>query len=147
MQQINRIPPALGAEHMKTYQVLQPTTTHFRPATCAEVECAASAQGWVTKIDVGTELGQRQANYIRLKSGRNYAATEAGTLVTFHFPPGQECFTPHRVSLERDQIFRVKGGDFRGNPRRIEPVTLRPDDWVDSFQNHQQHVADVHEKG
>lgn len=145
---LNRsIPPALAVEHMKTFQVLQPRATHFRDASCAEVECEAHRCGWITMIDVSTDLGGKQANYIRLHSGRAFTASELGTMVSFTFPAGQTCFAGHQVPVGRPEIYREIGGDFRGNPRGIQPITLRPEDWVDKFANHQDGIKTIIERG
>lgn len=144
---MNRITPLLPAAAMKTYEVVAPLATHYRDGTCQEVDCGANAYGWVTLVDVATDLGRRQANYIRLHSGRTFTATEVGTLVTFSFSAGQKCFAEHKVPLEREQFFRVRGGDWRGDPRRIGTVLRRPDDWVDDFANHQQTLADRLQEG
>ena len=45
-----RIPPKLPASQRKTYAIKQ----HFRPATCAEVECAPWRNGWTSTFDVST---------------------------------------------------------------------------------------------
>lgn len=145
--QLFRIQPVGPAESYKTYQFLRPKETHTRVATCAEVNCAYSNGGWRTTVDVSTELGQKQANYIRLHSGRSFTFTETGTLIVFAFPSGQKCFAEHRVSLEREPIFRVKGGDWRGNPRRVPIVTRRPEDWVDDFAENQIKVAERIQRG
>ena len=137
----------LGPEHYKTYQVAAPLATHYRKATCKEVQCDAWAKGFVSKIDVSTPLGQRQAKYIEGKSGRRFLSTQDGTVITYRFPFGQECFRPHHVPLEREPFFVVKGGDFRGNPRGIPAVRRSMSDWVDDFANHQNGVAEVRERG
>ena len=77
------LPPNLPAFQYKTYGLSAPVETHFRDATCQETECEAYQKGWVSVIDVATELGRSQANYIRLHSGRAFTVSEAGTLVTF----------------------------------------------------------------
>src|SRR6476620_8795741 len=94
-----RLPPAMGPEAYKTYEIRSPLATHYRDATCAEVDCEASAYGWRTTVDVGTELGRKQANYIRLLSARSFTVVENGTLVSFTFPAGQACFVEHKVPV------------------------------------------------
>lgn len=146
-QQLNRIAPRGAAGLYKTYAIAMPIKTHYRDATCAEVECEANLQGWVTTVDVATELGRKQANYIRMASGRAFTPSEAGTLVRFEFPAGQKCFAQHRIALDRPQVFSVRDGDWRGNPRGTAPVQRRPEDWVDDFANHQQKLADKMQEG
>lgn len=136
---------------MQTYAIHRPAETHSRPASCAEVECAAYAHGWVTTIDEGTDLGRDQALWIRAGSRRRF--TEARTplgLTAFTFPAEQPCFdaAAHRVPLDRPALYVVKGGDWRGNPRRI-PVRRHTsaDSWVDDFAEHQQQLADAQNSG
>lgn len=145
--QLFRIQPVGPAESYKTYQLLRPKATHTRVATCSEVNCAMSNGGWKTTVDVSTALGQKQANYIRLHSGRTFTYAQTGTLVLFMFAAGQKCFAEHRVTLEREPIFRVRGGDHRGNPRRVPTVMRRPEDWVDDFAENQIKVAERIQRG
>jgi hypothetical protein len=144
---LNRIPPKAGPEVYKTYQLLQPRQTHTRRASCAEVECPRQRNGWRTVLDVSTIQGQQQANWIRMKSGRSFTYTQAGTVVTFTFAAGQRCFAEHRVSLEREPLLRVVGGDWRGNPRRVPARVLRPADWVENFGEHQLTLKNAFERG
>lgn len=141
------MPVKAGPEAFKTYQVFQPEKTHTRAATCAEVECPRAANGWRTVLDTSTVQGREQAGWIRMKSGRAFTYVEAGPVVTFTFAAGQRCFGKHRVSLQREPILRVAGGDWRGNPRG-EPVrVLKPRDWVDDFGAHQARLSDERQKG
>ena len=144
-----RLQPQGPAQAYKTYQILQPRKTHFRPATCQEVDCPNFEYGWQTTVDVGTELGRKQANYIRLHSGRSftYDHRKGGTLVTFVFASGQKCFAEHRVSLYREPIYRIKGGDWRGNPRKVPAIPLRGSAWVDDFGENQIKVKERIERG
>jgi hypothetical protein len=132
----------------KTYQIARPLPTHFRRASCAEADCSARARGWRTVVDVATQLGARQANYIRLKSGRAFIAAQAGTLVTFTFPPGQECFRQHRLPVGREPLFALAGGDWRGNPNGTRLVVFRGHrQFLDDFGEHQQRLTDRIKRG
>ena len=137
----------VGPAAFKTYVVGRPTATHFRPATCAEVDCERRARGWRTAVDLSTELGRKQARYIKNHSGRTFTHTQAGTIVALTFPPGQDCFEQHRVPLEREPLFVVRQGDRRGNPRGIAPIKLTPVAWRDDFGEHQEALADAHRRG
>lgn len=146
MRPLFRIDPKIGPEHYKTYQITAPKTTHFRKATCKEVECAGYVNGWKTIVPDRSP----QASYIRGASGRKFTETkQPDQLVEFLFPPGQMCFRAddHRISLEREPFFVVRGGDYRGNPRGIEPVVRKVEDWVDDFATHQQGIADAIQRG
>ena len=83
-----RVPPALPAAAMKTYKIVAPVSTHWVPATCARVGCEAHEHGWVSYIDEGTGLGQRQAHFIRRESGRRFTEDRNDQGITeFTFEP------------------------------------------------------------
>jgi hypothetical protein len=145
-----RIDPAGTPEQYKTYQIRAPRDTHYREATCAEVNCEAYLTGWSSLIDTATELGQWQAHYIRFESGRGFTehhAVYGGTLIEFAFEPGQKCFAEHKVRLEKPSIFLVRDGDFRGNPTRKQRIHTSAESWIDDFATHQARLADQVEKG
>lgn len=141
-----RIDPAMPVQAYKTYDLRAPIETHFRTATCVEVGCEAHQHGWSTTVDVGTPLGARQANYIRLQSGRHFTAVEAGTLVTFTFPAGQTCFRSHKTAIGRDPVLSVRGGDWRGSTGLLRRH-VRADDWVHDFAEHQDKIKTQIERG
>jgi hypothetical protein len=146
-----RIIPKIGADAYKTYEIAAPLPSHFRPGTCAEVDCEHYLRGWQTAIDESSNLGQAQAYHIRQRAGRAYteARGEHG-LTVFTFPPGQPCFRAgeHRVSLERDPLFLVRGGDWRGNPRGVPTRQhASAEDWRDDFGEHQDRIATTIERG
>jgi hypothetical protein len=149
MRQVTRITPALPAQAYKTYQIVQPLATHWRPATCEEAECGAYERGWKTAVDETTELGQRQAHYIRKLAGRRFVEERHPEGMTaFVFQPGQRCFAQHQVPLEREPFYFVRGGDWRGNPTGVQPYQhRRGDDWVEDFATHQDRIARQIEKG
>lgn len=145
MRPLIRPDPIIPVQGMQTYEIVSPIQTHTRPASCAEVDCPNRANGWATAVDVSTELGGRQANYIRLHAGRAFTVTQTGDVVRFEFPPGQECFAEHRVPLGRPELFLKRGGDWRA--RTFDPITMRSVDWVDDFATHQQSIADRQQRG
>jgi len=151
MQTPSRPDPVADPRFYQTYQILAPVQTHTRPATCREVDCEHWRNGWVTRIDTGTDLGARQANYIRMQSGRRFSTTHSivsdSSLVTFTFPPGQECFTQHRVPLDRPATFLRLGGDWRGNPTGERLRHANAEDWRDDMGEHLQKIHEEHEKG
>lgn len=139
----------LGSEAYQTFQIVAPKETHTVPATCEDVECDHYARGWQMKIDLGTDLGQKQAYYIKHHSGRAYKVIDLmDGLATYEFRSGQKCFTEHRQKIERDPVFRVKGGDKRGNPLRVPTRThKKPEFWVEEFAENQDRLATAQEKG
>jgi hypothetical protein len=147
MRQPFRIAPQLPASAYKTYAISSPLSTHYRDGTCDEAGCLAHRHGWQTSVDEATDLGQRQAHYIRKLSGRRFTErrTELG-LTAFTFEAGQRCFaTPHKVPLGRPEIYVVRGGDWRGDPTRGEATRVHsgPDAWVNDFGEHQDRLARV----
>lgn len=147
MTQPFRVMPSAPVTAYKTYELSAPIQTHTRPATCSEVNCAHWLSGWKTVIDLSTELGERQAKYIRLHSGRKYTLREALPMLELTFPPGQKCFREHRVSLEREPEFYVRGGDWRGNPTREFRRHENSRDWVEDFSEHVDHIKRLRESG
>jgi hypothetical protein len=145
---INRsVQPAGPPAMYKTYQLLQPTATHFRAATCAEVGCPRQRSGWRSVMDVATTDGRNLANWVRLKSGRSFTVEQTGTVVTFTFAAGQRCFGKHQLPVGRPPLLRIVGGDWRGNPRQLRTQELRPQAWVDNFGEHQLTLSEAHKRG
>ena len=158
-----RIDPALPVQMVKTYGIDAPLATHWRKATCAEVACKAHTDGWITMIALaGITIGplldtptrhlailkrikdqdEARAYYIRHLSGREFTEHVDETGITvFDFPPGQDCFVPHKIRIDRPELFVVRGGDFRGNPTREVRLHDTSDDWVEDFSLHQDAIA------
>ena len=143
---INRIQPAMPAQAYDTYMISAPLSTHFRAATCKEVDCLDYINGWKSIIDESTDLGQKQAAYIRHHSGRRFVEDrELEGLTTFVFFAEQECFRGHQVRVGRPEIYLKARGDWRGF---VTPVRrLGVDDWVDDFQEHQDKLVRELERG
>lgn len=138
-------------ELFKTFGIHRPLRTHWRPATCAEVECDAHARGFQVRCDLRTVLGLDQARYIRDKAGRHFthAFAEDGKVITFTFPAGQKCFKDHRLPLARPALFVVRNGDHRGSGRRRPErrVFDRADQWADTFATHQDRLSTAAQRG
>ena len=109
-----RIAPAMPVSAYKTYELKAPIATHYRIATCQEVtdpcnavvsgsvelgtakycgeaHCAQYTHGWITRCDISTDIGVRQAKYIVDKSGRAFHETTSidSHVRAFKFAPGQ----------------------------------------------------------
>lgn len=140
---MNRVQPNLPANQYQTYSIWSPTD-RFVQAACHQVGCPAHLHGWETPVDEGTELGRRQATYIRSQSGRTFKESRtADGLTVFRFDAGQRCFQEHQT---RPEVYTVKPGDWRGGfgeTRRHASAA----DWVEDFGGHQQNLADLIEKG
>lgn len=152
MRPVNRITPNLPASAYRTFQIVSPLSTHWRPATCEEAECEQYARGWESAIDESTELGQKQAWYIRKQSGRKFTESrdEQPGLTVFTFEAGQTCFSAgqHKVPLGRPEHYLVRGGDWRGNPAGVETRRhSKPEFWVEDMQEGFDKLRSVQERG
>lgn len=162
----NRITPQLPVGAVKTYEVDAPLSTHWRDATCEEVECQAMREGWITTVVESdavpvppathhyrqlmgiADADDRRAYYIRHMSGRKFTEhRDASGVTVFDFEPGQTCFETHRVRVDRPELFIVRDGDFRGNPTGRTRTHTRPDDWVEDFAEHQDKISKRIERG
>jgi len=148
---LNRPAPVGPAQAYKTYRLAFPAATHRKPARCAQVGCAQREQGWMTVLDPNIPAQAEALNWIRLHSGRSYseAPTVGESTVTLIFPPGQDCFQQHTVTLEREPIALVHAGDWRlaGPQRPVIRRHTRTDDWVEDFATHQDAIATEQQRG
>jgi hypothetical protein len=150
---INRPAPVRRVDQMKTYGLSAPQATHYRRASCKEVECPNYANGWRSGFNVTEPEQANAARIVRLHSGRLFTVEElADSLgkvekVIFTFGPGQECFQQHRVALERDPVLYVRDGDWRGNDTGFKHVFGSNTDWVDDFGEHQEKIKAAFEQG
>lgn len=149
-RKLNRVEPKLPVQAVQTFQAVAPLRTHWRRATCAEVECEHYTHGWATTVLPGST----EEAIIR-SSGRRWVDEIRGGpwpdekgFLRFVFPPGQPCFGDfrHKVPLERPPLFIVRGGDWRANTGLIKQHT-RGVDWVDHFANHQDQIIARQQRG
>lgn len=143
----NRLTPDAGPEHFKSYSWRAPLASHWRPGTCEEYECDEFLHGFVTTVDLGTDLGQRQYYYLTHDKSRKATIQRVSErIVKFVYGPGNRCFrySEHRVPVGRPPLLLVLGGDWRGNPRQIRTVVhRRAEDWIEDFAEHQDKIATV----
>jgi hypothetical protein len=132
----------------KTYAIARPKDTHWRPASCEEVSCGLLERGFKTVVDESTQLGQRQAHYVRRESGRKFTESrrEDG-LTEFVFASGQPCFKEHKLPLDRQELFYVRRGDARGNPTGQVVRHSRPEDWIEDMAINQDRLRSAIERG
>ena len=126
----------------RTYSVKTPFKTHYRKATCAEVECEPYKLGWTSTFDTSTDLGTEQARYVMTQSGRHFTLDPEvpPPLVRFVFPAGQQCFgEQHWVPLERDPFLIVREVGTRQHSNA--------DNWVDDFQTHLDKLRTQYDRG
>ena len=117
------------------YQITWPKDTHFRTATCEEVDCAQYINGWITRVIIGSP----QDRYIRKDQSRKQAAvkTSAGE-IDYYYEPGQQCFRAHTTKIERAPFFTVNAPGRKVNQPGRESGRLRRrnmdfDRWADEF--------------
>lgn len=153
---MNRIQPQMGAEAYKTYSIMAPASSHFRPATCAETDCPDYLSGWRVRVEGLPPEMLHDAKTARFPlNGRSvpyrYAEVSIAAGETWlHFEAGQPCFRrrEHRIRIDKPELFLVQGGDHRGNPRGTKTrMHQRPELWVEDFGEHQQNIADQIERG
>lgn len=146
MQHINRIAPQGRVQDYKTYQILSPLSTHWRPATCAEVNCPDYLKGWRLRLE---GLPPEMAHAART-CGRKFTELSVGENENWLvFEAGQPCFraSEHRALLDKQEIFVARDGDWRGNPSGNVRRHVRPEDWQEDFAEHQDRLAQRIQQG
>lgn len=141
----NRPEPRLPITAVQSFGIHMPKATHWRKATCAEVECKWYLEGWVTVVPAGSD----QALIVRHSGRRFREIPQEGGMTAFVFEAGQRCFRAddHHMKLDRPEIYVVRDGDWRGNPTGRRRIHARPLDWVDEFSDHLGKVNEQIEKG
>lgn len=140
--------PSQPPSAYRSYVIAAPLRTHWNVVTCEDAGCEHQALGWDSVIDERTELGQRQAHYIRKMSGRKFTEErQPDGLTRFAFEAGQKCFRQHQTRNARPERYVERDGDYRGNPTGRRYVHQRPDDWVESFAGHQDKLRTLVERG
>lgn len=145
---LNRIEPLMNSQAYKTYQIVAPKSSHFRKATCEEINCPNYLHGWRTTLDATNEGA---IHYIRKQSGRKFVESrnEVGQVV-FEFVAGQTCFASdtHLTRIGKPELYVVRDGDWRGNPRGTSPRTHKnAQDWQEDFAEHQDKINTEIERG
>lgn len=139
------MPHMMRPENYQTFQILAPIQTHFRKGTCAEANCGYYTKGWTTRVPKGSPYEAQ------VRSSKRHWSSETllpdGT-IQFIFEPGQQCFmSPHQVRIEREEIFVVRGGDDRGNPRGTRLIHSSAANWTEDFMEHQDGLVQEAAKG
>lgn len=142
---LNRATPTLPVHAMKTYGVKAPLSTHWRPAGCKESDCANYRHGWRIHIELIVERRQQGKGELLLEqiklSGKRFRVVQEGPGKTYwEFEAGQSCFDGdlmrHRVRVGKPELFVVRGGDWRGNPRGEQRVHNNIENWIDDMSEH-----------
>jgi len=139
--------PRLGPARLRTFAILAPTATHWRPASCAEAGCDRYRNGYEIRIDASSPDPLTVARLVYLRSRKHgvrmeeYRA-ERSDWVVFRVPPGERVFGhegQHRIRVDRPELFAVHdpaAGTYLHRGR-----ANGADDWQDQFANHQDQLA------
>ncbi len=148
---VSRIAPAAGPENFKTYSWSRPLSTHWRKATCEEVQCEDFTNGFVFTCDISTPLGERQYNYCSHDRERSYTIDEEGPYIRhFIYPPGNRGFAgnkhDHRLPVGREPLYAVRAGDWR---KYLAPPVQHKyvDDWIEDMSENQNRIIEIQRRG
>lgn len=138
---LNRVMPKLPAAAMLTHEVAAPLATHWRRATCEEVNCPEYLNGWMLALNGLDEGDIWQAR----NSGRRFREqpTDSGPVLIYE--AGQSCFRSftHRLPVDRTPLFIARDGDWRGNPRETQPTVFSgADPFIDHMNTHLEKFAE-----
>lgn len=147
------IKPVGPVQAYKTYSLSAPIETHRRRATCREIDCPQWIEGWETPVIPGSTdeaLLRRMCDGL-IDGVRRYFTElpiRSDGMLRLHFAAGQPCLaaSTHTVTLEREPLYVVRGGDWRSSTGLIRRHT-RGNDWVEDFAEHQIYVAGWQERG
>lgn len=149
--------PNADPQWYKTYEIQQ----DLDEVPCDVAYCPDFMLGFVTTVDVSTDLGQKQAAFIRAgcpdpsgRPTRSYVEEDTGPgLVRFTFPAGSRCFAPpdgsprHRRPRDGEQRLVERGGDWRGNPSGLYIQHTRAEFFLESWAENQAALAEQHQRG
>lgn len=114
------------------HQVTWPKETHWRRATCAEVDCPRYLLGWVTTVAIGSPQHDYIANELKNKERHAISERVGDELMQFSYPPGQRCFgANHWRKLDRGPWLTVGSPGLEAG--RLERLAMEPERWVENY--------------
>ena len=138
-----RIVPQGRPSAYETFSIHRPLATHWRKATCKEVDCPQYLNGWRVRVELLTPKGVHDATHCGRKFDRVGVAPGETWLI---YEAGQPCFQAahHQKQIERPELYVVRGGDWRalGDPHKVSSTS-----WLDSFGENQEALRDAAERG
>lgn len=142
---LNRLPPALPIGAYRTYNIATPLSTHWTAATCAQVDCEHYLHGWAVRVEHTAPADVHLAKTAGRKYIEQHVAEGENYLV---FEPGQPCFRAgtHMRRLDREEIYGIRSGDWRGDPTHRGLQLVSSQAWVDDSGENQQRLTDLIEK-
>lgn len=135
--------PKGNPNEYSTFSIHTPLNTHWRKATCSEVNCPQYLNGWGLRV----ESHDATIVYAAEHSGRKFYRKEVSPGETWLvFEAGQPCFQEanHRKKLDREEFYLLRRGDFRSYG---EPYKLSASSWSDSFGENQENLYAATQKG
>ena len=111
------------------FETTWPMSTHWRDATCQEVNCPHYLNGWITRVAPGSQ----QDLYIRADKERRYKLERGEEFNFYTFEAGQRCFRSgqHRIKLDRGPwLTKNQTGREAG---RVELNAMEYNRWTDEF--------------
>jgi hypothetical protein len=106
-----------------------PSRTHWRKATCREVDCSHYVNGWVTRVAPGSP----QDLYIRADTERHHKLERGEEFNYYTFEPGQRCYrsAQHRIKLDRGAW--LTKNQLGREPGRLALNAMDYNQWTDEF--------------
>lgn len=144
---LTRNPVTAPPSFYETYSIRTPKSSVV-PATCEEVSCPYMARGFKVSVDESKTVGQQNAAALRKDPQRTpkESRDEFGMTI-FEYAPGTRCMSKHTKRLDDSNIFLVRGGDHRGNPKGTQTRThTKPEFWVEEFAETQDKIIKAIEK-
>lgn len=147
------IAPKADPRAYRTFRAVAPVSTHWQRVSCERYECDDYRKGFFIDVDVSTDLGAAQYNYLARndKSRKPTIQKMAETVYRFTYGPGSRPFAgnnhEHYWPLGRPPYYLVHDGDWRGNPTGFKRYFDRVEDWIDMSANHQDQLAHEVQKG
>lgn len=111
----------------------RPLDTHWRDATCKEVNCKHYLEGWLMVLPDPSP----QLDYLRQSERHFTEEKKGGGTIELSFPPGQKCVRgPHKMLLNKLE-------NFVGNGRQH----ANPNDWTEHHNETLYQFQRVKERG
>jgi hypothetical protein len=137
----------LSNNNTTSYRAIAPIGSHFRDATCAEVNCDKYVNGWWIALNPKDETHQQTVIDLKERTNLKYKTMQhidpvngkPNGFIRYEFYPGQECLQNtinktrynqswHKVSLERPVITIKK--------EHNRYVKKEHSQWVDEMDDH-----------
>lgn len=126
------------------HRILNPPETHFRPASCAEVDCEHYLNGWRVRVE---GLPPELVHTART-SGRRFEELQVAEGETYlMFEAGQPCFkaATHRTNVGRTPLYVVDTPQDNGRIHRRRHSSS--ESWTDDFHSHTDAILGAINKG